>query len=818
MRKEDFDEILKNEIDSQIKAPEKLKIRIRNEINKTEKKKSPWLKTMQGIAAVAVVAILSVTSYAAITGNLNLEKIGFLKASKNYDKIATEVNQTIENEYLKYTLDNIACDDAYLITEQTVELKDSAISKYGEVEYDENRKIYTIAVNGTQYINNQEIYCWGYDVQKITDNQYKILEVYNISNNEDKNINLVLNINGVIVNNIENFQDMIHINKQISMDIERKESSNKKFEEVSQTIGNQTFVVKEAANTNFETLIKASIITEESYDEYLKEDDSLSDNSFMATQGNGDDISFEVYKDENTYVITDDGSMFTTNDLETYLKNQQDKNETVTSTDEQTLFSKKDSDAININQIIEKYGKTEDLKKRIVKIQKNYTIKIGSNQEEQEVKNVKLLPVKKNYINDRTDEELQYYNEAKWYKLENKKYTATSELGGTLEISSIDITENEITFNYDTKGLIGEDALILMRQNNGEFNYFYPEKEEVKGISSNVNKMTFYRKNNNSASSIGYNIKTEDIPNLLDDISKDEFTMLFGKKNGTEFIGDGIGVNIPDKITDENTIKNLQVTDIQSDENYDDIVDNLKNENNTISDQTNNVTDDNSITEDINNQSKLSLEEYSKLLEKTKAKIQSINSKGEKMDKNTASLSGIKIGSTLEEVHNLLKEKPENSSFDDDGYGEEHYYSDDIIITYELKNNKYCVTYISSTGRLKTNTDIQVGDSVQKVIENNAKDSNILDINEDSTYHKGWVLYGGVNATYIEDVEGYVKNSDGGKKAYCLVNNYHDDYSRETYQDIEILYFDDEVCMSYLVINGVVNDIELSPRNDMENY
>ncbi len=816
MRKEDFDEILKNEIDSQIKAPEKLKIRIRNEINKTEKKKSHWLKTMQGVAAVAVVAVLSVTSYAAITGNLSLEKIGFLKASKNYDKIATEVNQTIENEYLKYTLDNIACDDAYLITEQTVELKDSAISKYGEVEYDENRKIYTIAVNGTQYINNQEIYCWGYDVQKITDNQYKILEVYNISKNENKNINLILNINGVIVNNTENFQDMIHVNKQISMDIEKKESSNKKFEEVSQTIGNQTFVVKEAANTNFETLIKASIITEESYDEYLKEDDSLSDNSFMATQGNGDDISFEVYKDENTYVITDDGSMFTTNDLETYLYNQENENEIVTSLDEQTLFSKKDSDAININQIIEKYGKTEDLKKRIVKIQKNYTIKIGSNQEEQEVKNVKLLPVKKNYINDRTDEELQYYNEAKWYKLENKKYTATSELGGTLEISGIDITENEITFNYDTKGLIGEDALILMRQNNGEFNYFYPEKEEVKGISSNVNKMTFYRKNNNSASSISYNIKTEDVPNLLDDISKDEFTMLFGKKNGTEFIGDGIGVNIPDKITDENTIKNLYVTDIQSDENYDDIVDNLKNENNTIADQTNNnVTDDNSITEDINNQSKLSLEEYSKLLEKTKAKIQGINSKGEKMDKNTASLSGIKIGSTLEEVHNLLKEKPKNSSFDD--YGVEHY-SDDIVITYELKNNKYFVKSISSTGRLKTNTNIQVGDSVQKVIENNAKDSNILDINKDSTYHKGWVLYGGDKATIIEDVEGYVTNSNEEKKAYCLVNNYYDGCSRDDYKRIEILYFDDDVCMSYSVVNGAVESIDLSVRDDMENY
>ena len=133
MKEEEFDKILKDNINEQIKAPEKLKNRIRQEIRQMDnkKKKTPLVKTMQGIAAVVVVGILSVTSYAAVTGNLSLQNMGFLKASKNYTENAVEVNTVIENKYLKYTLNNVACDKTIVqldIGGSTISIQNSMIS------------------------------------------------------------------------------------------------------------------------------------------------------------------------------------------------------------------------------------------------------------------------------------------------------------------------------------------------------------------------------------------------------------------------------------------------------------------------------------------------------------------------------------------------------------------------------------------------------------------------------------------------------------------------------------------------------------------
>lgn len=211
---------------------------------------------MQGIVAVVVVGILSVTSYAAVTGNLSLQNMGFLKASKNY----------------------------------------------------------IISIDSNTFVNNEKIYPWGTDIQKVGDKEYKFVEIYDVSDIQEKDLNFELDILSVRLNS-ENeteanqaddtmddvFTEVksISIMQKISMDIKREESRKKKFEEISQTVGNKTIVVKEAANTNFSTIIKASIITEESYDEYSKNEDEILDyNNFLVTQGNGDDISYEVYEDK----------------------------------------------------------------------------------------------------------------------------------------------------------------------------------------------------------------------------------------------------------------------------------------------------------------------------------------------------------------------------------------------------------------------------------------------------------------------------------------------------------------------------------------
>ena len=834
MREEEFDKILKNDINEQIKAPEKLKNRIRQEIKEFDNKKSkktPLIKTMQGIAAVVVVGILSITSYAAVTGNLSLENLGLFKASKNYSQNAVAINQSIENKYIKFTLNNIACDDTYLITESTLNLTEAAIEDYGDIEYDSDYKQYLYPIEGSTYINNQKIISWGIDIQKTSDREYKILELYNISNVQDKDFSFKLDLENIILKDEHRSQNSevsvlgnssddlftpiqkVNIDKSISMDIQRKESNNSKFEEISQTVGNKTFVVKEAANTNFDTIIKASIITKENYNEYSKKNEDDSDyNSFMLTQGNGNDIAYQVSEDLNTYFILNDGNMISEDDLSEYIRGQED-----IFTNVLTTGFNKDPQAMDYSEIVDKYGYDTDLKSKVVKVQKNYTIKIGNQEDGNDVKIIKLLPIKKDYINDRNDEETEYYKNATWYKLENKKYTATSELGGTLEITSIDITDDTITFNYNTKGLIGEDALILMRKNNGEFNYFYPEKTEIKGLNSNENKLTFSRTANYSAGTFGYGIKQKDIPTILNDISKDEFTMLFGKKNGTQFIGNGLIFDIPNKITDKITISNIEIKDLENTtpdylntgynntNDYDNSLFEAVETENTVYDE----------TDSVEAKTELTLEQYNDLFNDAKTNIESTKTYGSQMDKNTASISGIKIGSTIDEVHNIMKEKTQETYAEKDFLVE--YYSDDINVVYQIKNNHYYVTSISTRGRLETNTQIKIGDDFKKVIESYTKNNNLLQINKNA-YNDGWVLYGNDDAVNLKNSEGYITNSTGGKNAYYLLNCYNPGGINQYYGVSSLVYFDDDVYMEYSIEDGKVYNIILALHEDTSEY
>ena len=312
-----------------------------------------------------------------------------------------------------------------------------------------------------------------------------------------------------------------------------------------------------------------------------------------------------------------------------------------------------------------------------------FFLKISVTKWRKNVPNILHHQNKKDYINDRNDEESEYYKNAIWYKLENKKYTATSELGWTLEITSIDITDDTITFNYNTKGLIGEDALILMRKNNGEFNYFYPEKTEIKDLENTTQNgsNTGYTNNNDYDSGLFEAVETE------------------------------------------------------------------------------NTVDDEEAFDETENE--FTLEQYNDLFDSAKINIENIKTYGSQMDKNTASISGIKIGSTIDEVHNIMKEKAQET------YGEKNslveYYSDDINVVYQMKNNNYYVTSISTRGRLKTNKQIKIGDNLRKVVESYTKNNKLSKINK-NTYNDGLVLYGNDDAVNLKDLDGYVINGSSGKK------------------------------------------------------
>ena len=193
MREEEFDKIIKQQVDKQIQAPEELKNRIRTEIRNMNVKPKRNMKVIQGIAAVFTVAILGVTTYAGVTGNLTLEKMGLLKASENYDENAVDINQTISNEYTDITLKSIACDNAYIITEYQINLKEK-ISE--DVEFDQRRG-YKLDFNYNIKVNKKDAEIMSTYVNKTGEREYQYFHVINIMDIEDKKLDIEIDLNEV---------------------------------------------------------------------------------------------------------------------------------------------------------------------------------------------------------------------------------------------------------------------------------------------------------------------------------------------------------------------------------------------------------------------------------------------------------------------------------------------------------------------------------------------------------------------------------------------------------------------------------------------
>lgn len=524
MREEEFDKIIKGQVREQIQAPEELKNRIRTEIRNINVKPKRNMKVIQGIAAVFTVAILGVTTYAGVTGNLSLEKMGLLKASENYDENAVDINQTISNEYADIILKSIACDNAYIIEEYQINLKEKATQEFGEVEYD-TRFGYKIDLYQNIQVNSQYADIMTTYVNKTGEREYQYFIVMNVMDIKEKKINLKAEIEELNLNDSTQYlvgietevPSSITINKKITLEIERSNTQVQQFEKIEKKIGNRTITIEEVANTNFETFIKVKEITENiTWKEYNNK--AMSYNSCMVTQANGEDLPYSIRYNQDTIWVTRDGKR------------------------------------IDSGLLLD--GKIED--DEIIELEENFIINIGKT--EQEVNKVAITPIKTTFLNDRTDEEAKQYYKAEWHKLENKKYSAKSSMGGTLEIENIEITDDEIIFYYNKTGNIGNEALILMRNNNGKYNYSYSSIEEEKEITGNENKIVFLRKDTGRVGCYDYDMTAEEFENLLDDISNLEFTMLFGST--TEKTGEAFEVEIPQLNKQTIKVKNVKITNI----------------------------------------------------------------------------------------------------------------------------------------------------------------------------------------------------------------------------------------------------------------
>lgn len=491
-----------------------------NEIEEAKPKKKSRLISLQKVAVILIVATLSVTAYAGISGNLNMEKMGFLKLSENYENSRIEVNKSIENEYCNITLESMAGDKAYIIAEYKIQLKDKAFEKMKKpIEYVEGRG-YDLNISEKISVNSKEIRNVGKYVDKIAENEYVYTQVINIMDVNKNNLNLEIAIDRISSGTIYGFEseynEAIQIGKTIKSEIELK--GNETVSTISeQKVDDYTkVIIEEIANTKFQTYIKAKkVVSGITYKQF--NENPMEYNSFLITDENDNSISKIMY-DGNTA-----GKKWYVN-----------KNETL----EETLeYEIKESDEIMQEE--------------------NFIILISS---ENDSNKLKITPVKSRIFEDRKvnengeTEEKEMYNKATWYpvKVGDTKYFAKSGLGGTFTIERIDANDENIVFYYNENGSLGDEWRVIIREKIDDMNYIHPVEEEIKGVNSKENRIIFSR---NTYMAAGLNLHKMSLDNL-DNL---EFTLLFGCV--TEKVGETANLEIPTEDNQTAEIKNLEIID-----------------------------------------------------------------------------------------------------------------------------------------------------------------------------------------------------------------------------------------------------------------
>lgn len=501
----DFDKEIKKVMTKEIELSETFKSGVRETIEKiqnseTGKKRNKnnagyrFVNAIKKIITAILIGASTITVYAATTKNFDFSKLGLMKLEENYNESIVEMDQSVENDYAKITLNSMAGDESYIITEYRIDLKDKAINEYGDVDY-RDAWGYDLWISTNVFVNSNKITNKTSNVTKISDREFVYSEIINIMDFDDKNLDIKIHLGKFHINNSKD----IEIGKVLELKMNLKDEINNDFVIQEKEIGNNDkLVISGVGNTKFETYITVQKITENiTYKEFDSRDD-YTYNSFIVTNENNKEIPYTIR-----------GSVWAGEYL--YIK---DKNGNWRLSSNRTA---------NDNDII--------------KHVENFIILIGN---QDDIESVKIIPIETAIFNERTDEEINEYKKIKWYPLvegENK-YSAKSSLGGTFEIVKTEINENDVTFYYETEGLLGNESEIIIRKKIKEMNYINPIRVEKAGINGTENKIVFTKE---VWMSSGANVWRLD--GMFDNIEDVEFALMWGSRD--KIIADTFSVDIP---------------------------------------------------------------------------------------------------------------------------------------------------------------------------------------------------------------------------------------------------------------------------------
>lgn len=659
MREEDVDKILKNKISDEIKAPESLKSRISYEINNMGKKKNnkTKLRVIQSIAAVAVFSILGVTTYAAITKNPILEKLGLIKGNEIYEEVAEDINQDLSNEYAKVTLKRMASDNAYIIMQYNVVLNEKGIEKFGKIGK-ELHSGYDISINNSIKINDKEIDI-AFDrteyVNRMSDTEYDIYQIIQIANIDSKELKIEIS-----ERSLDTRTSQSYINKEIIINA-TKDENTETFKKIEKKIDNKTITIENFQNTSFETFIKVSVDIEN-----LKKED-IDD---FYSERNPNNMSFAVLDTNNNYVP-------------------------------HICYIKKCLYKDEIGNEISGYENEGSILSGNITSHLEYIITLGNI--DKEISDIKLIPYISILPDERADDYEEHFNNLEWHKLESGNYKQKNSLGGEIELTKMEASDEKIKFSYNLTGSVTNvetPVLLRVKDERLGFNVIYPTNVYIKDVNAEENYVEFYR--NGDVTGV-YSKNFEDDEDFkIKDISKVEFALL--EKIHVDLLEAQINLKIPEQNNQFLAIKKVETKEIEND---DEIQIDERNIINEIVDLPNNnfiVADENN----INMQDK----EISELEPKV-------------FGENDDFMAGVQLGMTDEEVKTILGEPGCIVTNDIDDTEEQQikdgfeYQYDNVSIVFAKEDGKNVVDLINTTSKNpqdKGPRGLMVGDTKEDVI------------------------------------------------------------------------------------------------------
>lgn len=589
---------------------------------------------MQSIAAMAVISILGLTTYATVTKNPILEKLGLIKGSTTYEEVAKEINEDISNDYAQITLKRMASDNAYIIMEYNINLKEKGIEEFGDIEKD-TFSGYNISIINKIIINNDEIdraFNTTEYVNKISNTEYDVYQIIQIANIDSQKLKIEISEEYLIANNKQTL-----INKEVIIDATKNENTEG-FKKIEKKVENKTITVESFQNITFETFIKISVditkITKNDLDSFYSEK-------------NPNNISFTILDKNNNYIP-------------------------------HFCYMKKsfvEDDKGNKIDILSSYDENNNISYENAKSHLEYIITLGDI--DKEISELKIIPYISILPDERGEDYEDYYNKLEWHKLESGEYKQKNTLGGELELTKMEVDNEKIKFAYDLRGFItGREDMVLLRIKDDKlgFNAIYPTNTYIKKINNQENISEFYR-NIENVGIYSYNFEDEE-DFKLNDISKIEFALLV--EPTIKLLDSDIELVIPEEDKNCLTINNVEVkelpndiTDMDKKEVINTIVSLPQNNNNFINDIENNTTPQENIEK---------------------------SSKEKRFGKNDNKIGKITLGMTESEVKSILGEPLNIIDSRNTDYINKliYEYAEEIMVSFKKENGKYLVHQINT--------------------------------------------------------------------------------------------------------------------------